>query len=138
MAPEAKNALNANEQAAKAAIEAVQTGEQAGLAIGKTVASETTDRIESASKAYGAAIEATLKAVQDYNTKLVQVLQTNAEANLQLGRTLMQIRSPTDLVEAMGRTVRERTELVAGQTKVLAALRQEATRRAIEMISAGR
>ena len=90
------------------------------------------DQVEGASKTYGAAMGATFKAMQDYNSKLVQVFQTNAEANLQLGQMLMQIRSPADFIETMSKSVRERTELIAGQTKELAALGQETARCAIE------
>ena len=145
MARETVNVANATEAAAKAGerfvTDTTRTGQWAGESAakaGEKVATETADRIEKASKAYGAAMEATFKAVQDYNTKLVQMIQTNAEANLRLGEALMQIRSPADLVETMGRSVRERAELVSGQSREFAALGQEAARRAIEAIASNR
>ena len=82
-------------------------------------------------------METAFKAAQDYNSKLVEVFETNA-ANLRLSRTLMQIRSPSDFVETMGRSIRERTELLTGQTKELVALGQEAARRAVEAVTARR
>ena len=78
---------------------------------------------------YGSAMEAAFKAAQDYNRKLLEVFQTNAEANLRLGQALMQNPSPGDNVAAAGRSVRERADLIAGQTRELAALGQEAARR---------
>ena len=142
MARETVNVANATEAAAKAgerfATETTRTGEWAGAAaanVGERVATETADRIDKASKAYGAAMGATFKAVQDYNTKLIQVFQTNAEANLRLGQTLMQIRSPSDFIETMSKSVRERTDLVTEQAKELASLGQQAARCAIEAIS---
>ena len=46
----------------------------------------------------------------------------------------MQTRSPADFVETMSKSVRECTELIAGQ-KELAALGQQAARCAIETIA---
>ena len=145
MARETVNVANATEAAAKAGqrfvAETTKTGEWAGASAakaGEKVGAEMADRMENASKAYGAAMVATLKAMQDYNTKLVQVFQTNAEANLRLGEALMQTRSPADFVETMGKSARERTELIAGQTKELTALGREAARCAIETIASGR
>jgi hypothetical protein len=159
MAQDTDKAANATEAAAKAGerlaayaantTEAVaKTGEkvaayaanttEAAAKAGEKIAAETADRIESASKAYSAAIGAAFKAAQDCNTKLVQAFQTNAEANLRLGQALMQTRSPADFVETMGKSVRERTDLVTEQAKELAALGQETARRAIEAIAPGR
>jgi hypothetical protein len=145
MARETDDVANAIEAAAhageKVATETTRAGERAGVSAakaGEKVAAETADRIESASKAYGAAMGAAFKAVQDYNAKIVQVFQTNAEANLRLGQALMQTRSPGDFVETMSKSVRERTELIAGQAKELAALGQEAARCTIETIAPGR
>ena len=155
MARETDNFANATEAAAKAGervaaettkagekagASALQAGEKAGASAvqaGEKFAAETADRIENASKAYGAAMGAALKAVQDYNVKLVQVFQTNAEANLRLGQALMQTRSPADLVETMGKSIRERTDLATEQAKELAALGQEAARCTIEAIAPG-
>lgn len=140
MARETENAANSNETAAKAGANVVAETATAGSTVraADRIAAEAAERIENASKGYGAAMEAAFRAVQDYNTKLVQVFQTNAEANLQLGQTLMQTRSPTDFADTMSKSLRERTELIVGQAKELAALRQEATKRAMEAIAVGR
>ncbi len=134
MARETDYSANATEALTKAGVKVAAEATKAG----EGVATETADRIENASKGYGATMGAALKAVQDYNTKLLQVFQINAAANLRLRQTLSQTRSPTDFVEAMRQSLRERTELIVGQTKELAALGQEATRRAIEAVARGR
>lgn len=141
MERETDNAANPTEAAAKAGegvfTEMTKAGVSAGKA-GERVGAETAERFQTVYKAYSGVVEAALQAVQDYNTKLVQVFRTNAEANLQLGQTLMQTRSPTEFIETMSKSMRERTDLIAGQTKELAALRLQATRSMIEAMSAGR
>ncbi|HKN30132.1 MAG TPA: phasin family protein [Roseiarcus sp.] len=89
----------------------------------------------SAGRAATGALEAPLKAVQDYQAKLVQCFQANAEANLQLAQKLAQIRSPADFVETMTSHMRERVALMTAQAKELAALSQEATRSAVDALA---
>ena len=153
MARETDNLANAADAAARAGekaaadatkfvAETAKSGERAGEAAiqgGEALASATAERADAAAKAAGGAMDAAFKAMQDYNAKLIQVFQSNAEANIQLGQTLMQARSPTDVVETVSRSLRERTDLIVGQTKELAALRQEATRCVMQAIApAGR
>ncbi|RBP02542.1 phasin protein [Roseiarcus fermentans] len=160
MAQEVDNAANATEQAANVVAETAKAGEAAGERaakagkryavetakaggqagrVGERFVADTAERIESASRTYGGAVEAVFKAVQDYNAKLLQIFQSNAEANLRLGQTLMQARSPADFVETMGRAMRDGVELVAGQAKDLAAIRRDAARRVMEaMTTSGR
>lgn len=135
-------AANAGQSAAEAgerlADETTKAGERAGAsaaAAGERIAADMADRIGDASRAYGPALEAAFTAARDYNAKLIQIIQMNAEANLRLGRSLMHTRTPTDFADTIGRSVRERTELIAWQAKELAALGQEATRRTIEAFS---
>ncbi len=112
---------------------------------GEKVTKETTAQAEDASKAAtGAfeasgraatgALEASVKAVQDYQAKLVQFFQANAEANLQLAQKLTQARSPADFVETMTSHMRERIALMPQQAKELVALSQEATRSAVDAL----
>ncbi len=75
-----------------------------------------------------------MKAMQDYQTKLVQIFQANAEANLQLAQKLIQARSPTDFIETMTTHMRERAAFMTEQAKELAALGQEATRSAVDAL----
>ena len=73
--------------------------------------------------------------MQDYQAKLVQFFQANAEANLQLAQKLTQTRSPADFVETMSSHMRERIALMTEQAKELAALSQEATRSAVDALA---
>ena len=145
MARETDSNANATEAAANAGertvAEIAKAGQRAGASAakaGEKAVAETANRFDIAFRTYGGAMEVAFKAAQDYNTKLIQAFQTNAEANLQLGQTLMQTRSPTDFIATMSKTLRERTDLIAGQTRELAALRQQATRSMIEAMTPGR
>jgi hypothetical protein len=155
MARQPENAVNAAEAAMNAGEHAVSEATKAGerfaddtikmggkfadeaTKLGERAVAETADRIEKASTAYGSAMEAALRAVQGYNTKLIDIFRTNTDSNIRLAQTLMQTRSPGEFIEAMGKSVRERVDLIADQTRELAALSQEATRRAIEAVAPG-
>jgi hypothetical protein len=89
-------------------------------------------QLANAANAYGGAFGSSFKAVQDYQAKLMQVFQANAEANMQLAQKMMQIRSPSEFVETMSTHLRERAVAIGEQTKELAALGQEASRNAVE------
>ena len=97
-------------------------------------AEEMANQMAQAANAYGGAMGATFKAMQDYQAKLIQFFQQNAEANLNLGQKLMQSRTPSDFVEAMSAHMRERASLMSDQAKELASLGQEASRKAMESL----
>ena len=90
---------------------------------------------ENAGRVATGALEASLKAAQDYQAKLVQCFQANAEANLQLAQKLTQTRSPVDFVETMTSHMSERVGLMTEQAKELAAVSQAATRSAVDAIA---
>ncbi len=123
-ADESAAAMKAGEKVTK---EAAAQAENAGKA--------ASGALLSAGRAATGALEAPLKAVQDYQAKLVQCFQANAEANLQLAQKLAQIRSPADFVETMTSHMRERVALMTAQAKELAALSQEATRSAVDALA---
>ena len=123
-ADESAAAMKAGEKVTK---EAAAQAENAGKA--------ASGALLSAGRAATGALEAPLKAVQDYQAKLVQCFQANAEANLQLAQKLAQIRSPAHFVETMTSHMRERVALMTAQAKELAALSQEATRSAVDALA---
>src|SRR5271169_334961 len=88
-----------------------------------------------AANLYGGAFTGSFKAVQDYQTKLVQFFQSNAEANMQLAQKLMQIRSPSDFIETVSSHMRERAAAIGEQAKELAALGQETAKKAVESLT---
>src|SRR5574337_1856483 len=107
---------------------------QAGRSAAKP-AEEMASQMAKAANAYSGAMGATWKAMQDYQAKLVHFFQQNAEANLQLGQKLMQTRTPSDFVETMSTHLRERATMMSDQAKELAALGQEASRKAVESMT---
>jgi hypothetical protein len=118
----------------------------AAMKAGEKVAKEATAQAEKAGRTASGAFEASgraatgvfetsMKAMQDYQAKIVQCFQANAEANLQLAQKLTQTRSPSDFVETMGSHLRERVALMTEQAKELAALSQEATRSAVDALA---
>src|SRR5271157_6556948 len=103
----------------------------AAAKIGENVAAQ----FANAANLYGGAFAGPFKAVQDYQTKLVQFFQSNAEANMQLAQKLMQLRSPSDFIETVSSHMRERAAAIGEQTKELAALGQEAAKKAVESLT---
>ncbi len=91
--------------------------------------------LASAANVYGGAFAGSLKAVQDYQAKLLQFFQTNAEANMQLAQKLMTTRSPSDYIETVSSHMRERAAAIGDQAKELAALGQEATKKAMDSLA---
>lgn len=96
---------------------------------------EMTSQMANVANAYGGAMGATVKALQDYQAKLMQFFQQNAEANMQLGQKLMQARTPSDFVETMSAHMRERASMMSDQAKELASLGQDASRKAMESMT---
>jgi hypothetical protein len=118
----------------------------AAMKAGENVTKEATAQAEKAGRAASGAFEASgraatgvfeasIKAMQNYQAKLVQCFQANAEANLQLAQKLTQTRSPSDFVETMSSHMRERVALMTEQAKELAALSQEAARSAVDALA---
>ena len=118
----------------------------AAMKAGEKITKEATARAEKAGRTASGVFEASgraatgvfetsMKAMQDYQAKIVQCFQANAEANLQLAQKLTQTRSPSDFVETMSSHLRERVALMTEQAKELAALSQEATRSALDALA---
>ena len=103
----------------------------AAAKIGESVAAQ----FANAANLYGGAFSGSFKAVQDYNAKLLQNFQANAEANMQLAQKLMQLRSPSDFIETVSTHMRERAAAIGEQAKDLAALGQEAAKKAVESLT---
>jgi len=98
-----------------------------------TKMSETmASQMASAAGVYGGAFANSFKALQDYQTKLLHLVQENATANMQFAQKLMQPRSPSDFIEFMSAHLRERATAITDQAKELAALGQEAAKKAAE------
>ncbi len=88
-----------------------------------------------AASVYGGAFAGSFKALQDYQAKLLHLVQENATANMQFAQKMMQPRSPSDFVELLSTHLRERATAVADQAKELASIGQEAAKKAAESLT---
>ena len=104
----------------------------AAAKLGENVAAQ----LANAANIYGGAFAGSMKAVQDYQTKLLHFFQTNAEANMALAQKLMTTRSPSDYIETVSSHMRERAAAIGDQAKELAALGQEAAKKAMDFARA--
>ena len=91
-------------------------------------------QLANAANMYGGAFAGSLKAVQDYQAKLLQFFQANAEANMSLAQKLMQVRSPSDYIETVSSHMRERAAAIGDQAKELASLGQEAAKKEMDSL----
>jgi hypothetical protein len=96
--------------------------------IGETMANQ----LANAASMYGGAFAGSFKAMQDYQAKLLHFVQENMEANVQLTQKILQPRSPTEFMEFLTTHLRERATAIADQTKELAALGQDAAKKAAD------
>ena len=103
----------------------------AAAKIGENMATQ----FANAASLYGGAFAGSVKAVQEYQAKLLHFFQSNAEANMQLAQKLMQVRSPSDYIETVSSHMRERASVIGDQAKELAALGQEAAKKAVESVT---
>lgn len=133
MARENETPANLSAAATKAGERATQEAAAQAEKAGKAASGA----FEASGKTASGVIEASVKGAQDYQTKLVQIFQANAQANLQLAQKLIQTRSPADFIETMSTHMRERATLMTEQAKELAALGQEATRSAVDALVRG-
>ena len=75
---------------------------QAATKIGEAVASQ----FANAANIYGGAFAGSIKALQEYQAKLLHFVQENTAANLQLTQKVLQPRSPSDFVEFLSTHLR--------------------------------
>jgi hypothetical protein len=104
---------------------------QAAAKIGEAVASQ----FANAANIYGGVFAGSIKALQEYQAKLLHFVQENTAANLQLTQKVLQPRSPSEFVEFLSTHLRERAVAIADQTKELAALGQEAAKKTAESLT---
>ena len=84
---------------------------------------------------YGGAFAGSFKALQEYQSKLLHLVQENTTANMQFAQKLMQPRWPSDFVEFLSTHLRERATAITDQAKELAAIGQEAAKKAAESLT---
>ena len=73
-----------------------------------------------------------VKGAQDYNSKVIEFAQSNADAALDFVQKLSGVKSPADFFELSGDHSRRQFEALTEQTKELATLAQKVTFAAVE------
>ena len=78
-----------------------------------------------------------IKGAQDYNAKVIEFAQANAEASLDFVQKLSGVKSPSDFIELSTDHSRKQFETLTEQTKELAALAQKVTLATVEPLKTG-
>jgi phasin len=91
---------------------------------------EATDLIKNS---YSTAV----KGAQDYNTKVIEFVQTNTKATVDFVQKLSGVKSPSEFIELSTDHSRTQFETLTEQTKELAALAQKVTLANVEPLKAG-
>ena len=78
-----------------------------------------------------------LKGAQDYQNRLIEFTQTNADRSFELAHRLLSAKSPSELVEVSSDHLRRQWEIMADQAKQLAELTQNVTLATAEPLKAG-
>ena len=93
------------------------------------IASETLAKgkaaVEQSARAVEQSYSATVENVRDFNVKMIDMAQTNAEAVFELARQLATAKQPTDFVELWTAHAKKQFETLSEQTKELSALGQK-------------
>jgi phasin len=77
------------------------------------------------------------KGAQDYNTKVIEFVQTNTKATVDFVQKLSGVKSPSEFIELSTDHSRTQFETLTEQTKELAALAQKVTLANVEPLKAG-
>ena len=78
-----------------------------------------------------------VKGAQDYNTKVIEFVQTNTKATVDFVQQLSGVKSPSEFIELSTDHSRTQFETLTEQTKELAALAQKVTLANVEPLKAG-
>jgi phasin len=93
------------------------------------IASETLAKgkaaVEQSARAVEQSYSATVENVRDFNIKMIDMAQANAESVFELARQLATAKQPTDIVELWTAHAKKQFETLSEQTKELSALGQK-------------
>jgi len=91
---------------------------------------EATDLIKSS-------FSTAVKGVQDYNTKVMEFIETNTKETADFVQKLSRVKSPSEFIELSAGHSRRQFETPTGQTRELAALVQKVTLANVEPFKTG-
>ena len=109
-----------------------KTTAQAKEAYGKMSAA-TTEAADLIKNSYSTAV----KGVQEYNNKLIEFTQANANAAYNFAQNLSAVQSPSAFAELSTEYARKQMETLTEQTRQLAALAQKVTLATTEPLKSG-
>ncbi len=109
-----------------------KTTAQAKEAYGKMSAA-TTEAADLIKNSYSTAV----KGVQEYNNKLIEFTQANANAAYNFAQNLSAVQSPSAFAELSTEYARKQMETLTEQTRQLAALAQKVTLATAEPLKSG-
>jgi phasin len=105
------------------------------------IASETLEKgkaaAEQATRAVQQSYSATVDNIRDFNVKMIDMAQANAEAVFEFARQLATAKQPSDMVELWTAHAKKQFETLTEQTKELSALGQKIAGESAEPITRG-
>jgi len=78
-----------------------------------------------------------VKGAQEYNNKLLEFAQTNANTAFEFAKGMLGVKSPSEFIELSTERARKQFETLTEQTKELTALAQKVTLESTEPLKAG-
>jgi len=106
-----------------------------------TIASETLEKGKAAAEQSARAVQqsysATVENVRDFNVKMIDMAQANAEAVFDLARQLATSKEPSAIVELWTAHAKKQFEMLSEQTKELSALGQKIASESAEPLTRG-
>ena len=82
-------------------------------------------------------ISATVESIRDFNVKMIDMAQANAEAVFEFARQLATAKQPSDMIELWTAHAKKQFETLTEQTKELSALGQKIAGESAEPITRG-
>jgi phasin len=105
------------------------------------IASETLEKgkaaAEQATRAVQQSYSVTVDNIRDFNVKIIDMAQANAEAVFEFARQLATAKQPSDMVELWTAHAKKQFETLTEQTKELSALGQKIAGESAEPITRG-
>jgi phasin len=108
-----------------------------GAAFAKDVGEKTKAAAEGATEVLEQTYSIVTKGTADFNRQWIEMVRTNANANLDFAGQLIGAKSPAEFFELWSAHARTQFETFAEQSKHLTGLAQQVTNRAIEPAQAG-
>jgi len=118
-----KQSHNQGDNAAQKAREAVETTAERSRELVNNFGVATNQASDVMTNCYSTA----LKGMQEYNSKLLEFVQANTEANIEFIQKLSGVRSPSEFVEISAEHTKRQFQTMTEQTTQLASIAQQAT-----------